>query len=199
MTQHSQPLGPLIASRICHDLVSPLGAIANGLELLQLSGAPDSAEMALIRTSAAQALARMRLFRLAFGPTEADQIIRAQDIQDILDAVHAEGRITLDLHLTKDIPSPVAQALLLTILCVEQALPYGGTLTVSHPHDSWQITATSSRLMPDHALWDALSGVVSWPETIPSQIHFMVLEQCLKSLESQIEKHLTETELRVSF
>lgn len=199
MPQHSQPLAALIASRICHDLVSPLGAIANGLELLQLSGIQESPELTLIKTSAANATARMRLFRLAFGQADTGQITRAQDIGDILDAVHAGGRITLDLHLPEDMPRAVAQVLLLTILCVEQAMPYGGRLSVAPHGEGWQITATSERLHPDCTLWDAVSGATAWPEITPSHIHFILLFQCLAAKSSSIEKFLSDTQLRISF
>src|SRR5690606_36320108 len=76
-------LGALVASRICHDLVNPLGAIGNGVELLALTTgfgpaagpqgaslqgtAGGSPELALIAESTTHAAARARLFRLAFG------------------------------------------------------------------------------------------------------------------------------------
>ena len=74
---HSQPeeapvlplpeggLAATLASRICHDLTSPLGAIANGLELLTLSDAQRTPELDLIAESVESANARLRFFRLA--------------------------------------------------------------------------------------------------------------------------------------
>jgi len=55
MTKQDRDLTALIGSRICHDLISPLGAIGNGVELLQLSGMGDSPEMALISESVTNA------------------------------------------------------------------------------------------------------------------------------------------------
>jgi len=59
-------LSALMCSRICHDIISPVGAINNGLELLEDEGA-DEAAMELIRSSAHSAAARLQFFRIAFG------------------------------------------------------------------------------------------------------------------------------------
>lgn len=55
-------LAELVGSRICHDLISPIGAIANGLELLTMSGTSSGAEMDLIADSAGDAGARIGFF-----------------------------------------------------------------------------------------------------------------------------------------
>ena len=60
-------LAALIGSRICHDLISPIGAINNGLELLDMNGGVQGAEMELISGSVGNAGARIRFFRIAFG------------------------------------------------------------------------------------------------------------------------------------
>ena len=60
-------LAQLVGSRICHDLISPVGAIGNGLELLAMAGGRTmpggSAELELISDSVVQANARIRFFR----------------------------------------------------------------------------------------------------------------------------------------
>ena len=67
MWQSNHNLASLIGSRICHDLISPIGAICNGLELMQLDGRPISPEMTLISESVNHANARIRFLRVAFG------------------------------------------------------------------------------------------------------------------------------------
>src|SRR5690554_677879 len=59
-------LAALLCSRVCHDIISPVGAINNGLELLEEGGADEDA-MNLIRTSARNASARLQFARIAFG------------------------------------------------------------------------------------------------------------------------------------
>ena len=62
-------LAALVSSRICHDVINPIAAIANGLELLgdEPDEAMREAAMDLIRKSAAQASAKVQFARLAFG------------------------------------------------------------------------------------------------------------------------------------
>src|ERR1700735_5213364 len=62
-------LAAMLCSRVCHDLISPVGAIVNGLEVLDDNPKPDDREFALdlIRKSARTASARLQFCRLAFG------------------------------------------------------------------------------------------------------------------------------------
>src|SRR5690606_27339952 len=77
-------LAALLASRMCHDLVSPLGAIGNGLELLEMYGAAAGPEHALIADSVAAAGARLRLFRLAFGHAGDGQRLPVAELRELL-------------------------------------------------------------------------------------------------------------------
>jgi histidine phosphotransferase ChpT len=66
LTLSGPDLAALLCSRVCHDVISPVGAINNGLELLD-DGAADADAMDLIRTSAVNASVRLKFARLAFG------------------------------------------------------------------------------------------------------------------------------------
>jgi histidine phosphotransferase ChpT len=66
LTLTGHDLAALLCSRVCHDIISPVGAINNGLELLDEGGA-DADAMDLIRTSARNASVRLKFARLAFG------------------------------------------------------------------------------------------------------------------------------------
>jgi histidine phosphotransferase ChpT len=77
MAQNDLDLAALVSSRICHDLISPIGAINNGLELLNMSGAsPVGPEMQLICDNVKSASARIRFFRIAFGAASDDPVVR---------------------------------------------------------------------------------------------------------------------------
>ncbi|RUV56051.1 histidine phosphotransferase, partial [Mesorhizobium sp. M5C.F.Ca.IN.020.29.1.1] len=65
-TVSAPDLAALLCSRVCHDIISPVGAINNGLELLDEGGADEDA-MKLIRQSARNASARLQFARIAFG------------------------------------------------------------------------------------------------------------------------------------
>lgn len=125
MTPSDNTLAALIGSRLCHDLVSPLGAIGNGLELLQMMQAP-SAEMDLVGEAVKVAQARIRLFRLAFGVATPDQQVNPTELERALHALTANGRITLQSQVADPLPRLAARRLALAALCAETSLAWGG-------------------------------------------------------------------------
>jgi histidine phosphotransferase ChpT len=70
-------LAALIGSRICHDLISPIGAIGNGVELLLMEASGKGPELSLISESVAAANARIRFFRVAFGAAGGPRCCRS--------------------------------------------------------------------------------------------------------------------------
>lgn len=89
----------LIASRICHDLVSPVGAINNGVELIRELGedAGDEA-MQLIASSAVQASIRLKCFRLAYGAAGTDKNIGFREVKDAFTEWLTAGRIQAEFE-----------------------------------------------------------------------------------------------------
>lgn len=74
MTDQSE-ISSLLASRICHDLVSPVGAIANGADLIsEIGGGDVQDEIAMISQSAARASALLQFYRIAFGAAGEDDM-----------------------------------------------------------------------------------------------------------------------------
>ncbi len=69
-------LTAMLCSRLCHDLVGPVGAISNGIEILEDEDDPDMREQALglLARSAKQATGRLRFYRLAFGAAGGDEL-----------------------------------------------------------------------------------------------------------------------------
>ncbi|MDT8343773.1 MAG: histidine phosphotransferase family protein [Thermohalobaculum sp.] len=90
-------LAGLVAARICHDLVSPVGAIGNAADLIdELSGAPIGEELDLLRQSAARATSMLRLHRLAFGtPGEAGGAMARAELHAMVSAVLAGPRVEM--------------------------------------------------------------------------------------------------------
>ena len=92
-------LAELVGSRLCHDLVNPLSAIANGIELLTLSGAARTPEVELIADAVGDAMARIRFFRVAFGAARAGETLSEREMRDSLSALYAGTRLALDLQV----------------------------------------------------------------------------------------------------
>lgn len=89
----------LVASRICHDLVSPVGAINNGVELMQELGDDAGGEAAaLIASSAQQASIRLKAFRLCYGAAGTDKNIGFKDISEVFADWLKAGRVQVEFE-----------------------------------------------------------------------------------------------------
>ncbi|MBW7921955.1 MAG: histidine phosphotransferase [Rubellimicrobium sp.] len=176
-------LGALIASRICHDLVGPLGAIGNGVELLSLTGAAgDGDEMALIQQSVADAAARLRFFRLAYGAATPGQTVARADILQVLAAVSRAGRVSFLWSADGDQPRDEVRAVFLALQCLETALPLGGEVRITRLADGWRMVADSARLQVDAGLWAGLAGGSAAPDVAPERVQFALLPRVLMAL-----------------
>src|SRR3954466_1345278 len=98
VTIDSLELAALLCSRVCHDVISPVGAIVNGLEVLEDENDPAMRDFALdlIRTSARQASARLQCARLAFGAAgSAGASIDLGDAEQVAHGLFQDDKITL--------------------------------------------------------------------------------------------------------
>jgi histidine phosphotransferase ChpT len=125
-------LAALLCSRVCHDIISPVGAINNGLELLDEGGADDDA-MQLIRSSAANASARLQFARIAFGAAgSAGMQIDTGDAQSVAEAFIANEKPELRWSGPRLLlPKNKVKLLLNLILVANGAIPRGGTIDVT--------------------------------------------------------------------
>lgn len=131
-TLSATDLAALLCSRVCHDIISPVGAINNGLELLDEGGADEEA-MQLIRSSARSASARLKFARIAFGAAgSAGMVIDTGDAESVAagflanekpELVWVGGRALL--------PKNKVKLLLNLILVANAAIPRGGKITVT--------------------------------------------------------------------
>lgn len=142
-------LAALLCSRVCHDLISPVGAIVNGLEVLDDNPKADDREFALdlIRKSAKNASARLQFCRLAFGAAgSAGAQIDLGDAQTMTLGQFEDGKTKIVWNLPRLLLPKNRVKLLLNMLVVAQhTIPRGGTLTVDPIGDgettSFRITA----------------------------------------------------------
>lgn len=183
----SPALNALIASRMCHDLSSPLGAIANGLELLEMSGLGGSPEMDLIAESVAHANARVRFFRLAYGVASPHQFVQASEVAATLGALSRGGRLSYEWQAGGDLPRPEVQAAFLLIQCLECALPLGGRIVVAREEAAWTVEAQAQRLRVDEPIWAALSDPAATPPEKPALVQFALLPAALGALGRRLD------------
>jgi histidine phosphotransferase ChpT len=127
-------LAALISSRICHDVISPVGAIANGLEMLDEEQDESMREqtMDLIRKSARQASAKLQFARLAFGAAgSAGAEIDLRDAERVARDFVQGGKHTLSWQGPPvTLPKNKVKLLLNLLALGVVALPRGGTVNV---------------------------------------------------------------------
>jgi len=127
-------LAALLCSRVCHDLISPVGAIVNGLEVLDDNPKPEDREFALdlIRKSAKTASARLQFCRLAFGAAgSAGAQIDLGDAQAMARGHIEDGKITIAWNLPRLLlPKNRVKLLLNMLVIAQQTIPRGGVLKV---------------------------------------------------------------------
>jgi histidine phosphotransferase ChpT len=128
-------LAALLSSRLCHDLISPTGAIVNGLEVFEDKDSDEETKtfaLELIRKSAHTASARLQFYRLAFGAAgSVGAQIDLGDAEGMARGFIEDDKTKLQWNLPRAYLPKNRVKLLLNMLVVGgQTIPRGGALTV---------------------------------------------------------------------
>jgi histidine phosphotransferase ChpT len=166
VTLDSLDLAALLCSRICHDLISPAGAIVNGLEVLDEGGDAETQKFAmdLIKKSARTASARLQFCRIAFGAAgSAGAQIDTGDAETMARGFIEDEKVKLTWKLQRALLPKNRVKLLLNMLVVAGGtIPRGGTLTVdpvgSGDEIGFKITATGINARIPQAVPGLLDG-----------------------------------------
>ena len=159
-------LAALLCSRVCHDLISPVGAIVNGLEVLDDNPKPEDREFALdlIRKSAKTASARLQFCRLAFGAAGSSGAqIDLGDAQNMAKGHIEDGKVTLTWNLPRLLlPKNRVKLLLNMLVIAQQTIPRGGTLIIDPVGEgetmSFRITASGLNARVPQNIVDLLNA-----------------------------------------
>ena len=199
MGHSTNNLAALIGSRICHDLTSPIGAIANGLELMQMSGAALTPEVALISESVENANARIRFFRVAYGMASPQQAMGRAEVVSILKAVAQGGRVSYHWGPLDDIARTEVRLAFLAVQCLETAMPYGGRITLTRDGDSWIISGDADKLRALPALWSSLATPGRALDISASEVQFALLPVLLGDAGRHVSLQMTEQSIQMRF
>jgi histidine phosphotransferase ChpT len=127
-------LAALLCSRVCHDLISPVGAIVNGLEVLAEEKDEETKQFALdlIHKSANTASAKLQFCRIAFGAAgSAGAQIDLGDAEKVARGFLEDDKTKLAWNLPRLLVAKNRVKLLLNLLLIAgQAIPRGGNLTI---------------------------------------------------------------------
>ena len=128
-------LAALLASRVCHDIISPVGALANGLEVLEEDQGEEMRQFAmeLITKSAKSASAKLKFSRLAFGASgSAGAAIDAGEAEEVVGLFMEGEKADYTWQGTRSlVPKNRVKLLLNLVLISLGAIPRGGTIAVS--------------------------------------------------------------------
>ena len=169
----------LLASRICHDLISPVGAVNNGVEFLEEMGADAGAEaIQLIAHSARQASVRLQAFRICYGTGGRDSNLKPEDIKKAFEALtEADGKIaqSWDPHANlgfAERPTGYCKILMGVMMLAAECLPKGGIIKVkAGGGEETLISAEGQDAVVRDGVDDAMA-LKSDPETLdPRLVH----------------------------
>ncbi len=199
MTKLGPDLMALVGSRICHDLISPLGAIGNGMELLEMSGVANGPEMDLITQSVENANARIRFFRIAFGAASDAQRLGRSELGAVLDGIYNGERISVQHDLASDMNRLDAKLALLVVLCLEKTLPRGGTIHLDVAGKDWTLRCAGPNLQIDDRLWRPLTSTSPPENVVAAEVQFALLPEAAARAGRALAVTLGADEISVAF
>ena len=169
----------LLCSRLCHELVSPVGAINNGVELIEEMGADMADEaIGLIAHSADQASRRLRLLRLAYGAPGSRSGL--DEAAQAAEGYFAGGKIKLEwppgrLEQAGQLQPGTGKVLLNLVILAEEALAYGGRIVVEPNRDgNPRVSAIGRNAGLKAEAAQALTGDIAIESLTPRTVHAYV-------------------------
>nr|WP_111297906.1 histidine phosphotransferase family protein [Paracoccus saliphilus] len=207
MTAHTTRIAPgdlaaLLGSRLCHDLVSPLGAIGNGVELLEMSpdfpGLSQTPEMRLIAEAVVSARQRIQGYRMAFGLAQGDQRVARPELARLVEGMAAQGRLSITLDAEGDFARPEVRMVMLALMCMESAMPWGGRVIVLRVTPGWRLVAECDRSRVDPDLWAWLDGGAARTPA-PSEVHFPLLAETVAASGRRLQYEFDHTGGEIAF
>ncbi|MEY5007876.1 MAG: histidine phosphotransferase family protein [Sphingomonadaceae bacterium] len=157
----------LLCSRLCHDLLSPVAALSNGLELLAQETEPDMRQQCLdlLAESCRATVNKLKFFRLAFGAAGGfGELVDSSEVREAIEGLFAaNSRLTLGWMVSEPrLSKPAMKVLLNLALIGGDALIRGGRLDIGVERRAGVIEivirATGDRLVLDSAIRESLLG-----------------------------------------
>ncbi len=208
--KHTAAVLELLASRICHDIISPVGAINNGIELMQEMGADAMDDgLELVAYSASQSAAKLAAFRLAYGAGGRDPNIKPEDVQkNFGELIRAEGKISQAWDPygnlgpnsnNKPLPPGYCKMLMCAMMLAMECLPKGGYISVrpDGEHAS-TIIAEGEGATVRNQVENALEGRLEPEDLDPRLVHPYAIGILAKSYDFKISIK-SQAEGRIEF
>jgi histidine phosphotransferase ChpT len=185
----------LLCARLCHELASPVGAINNGIEMIQEfdeSMLPDA--MPLIGSSASLVAERLKFYRMAYGRAGTTSIIADSEVRELAEGFLSDGRSSLDWPEGTGIPawSEGWGKLVLNLLpFATETLPRGGTICIGFDDSTESVQVSiiakgEGARVPEecHA---ALDSGASVEQLTPRSVHVYFLARLAERMSTRVE------------
>jgi len=156
-------LSALLSSRVCHDLINPVGAISSGLSMVDDEDS-DAAmrEMAdeLVREGTKKALAILGYARLAYGAAGGyGAEIKLEDAEEVIKQVYETTKADLVWNVAPAMaPKNKVKVLLILANTAHECIPRGGTVTISEIDGGYHFTIMGDRLFLNDDFIAAIAG-----------------------------------------
>ena len=199
--QDAIDLASLLCSRLCHDMLSPVGALSNGLELLASEHDPDMRQRCfeLLEQSAKISTDKLKFFRLAFGAAGGfGELVEVAEPKALIEALAGDSkRITVNWALAEQkLPKPAVKILLNFAQIGLDTLVRGGTLDIGVERRARDyeivVRATGPKIAFDPIVGQALQGELSAAEltsrTVPAHLMGMLAEEAGGGLQYQLSE-----------
>ena len=160
-------LAAMMCSRLCHDMLSPVGALSNGLELLADETDPEMRArcIELLEQSARISTDKLKFFRLAFGAAGGfGDAVPVEEAQEVVNSLAADAkRVEINWAIAdSSLPKPAVKVLLNLSQIALDALVRGGTLDIGAERREGNVEivarATGQRIAFDETIGQALQG-----------------------------------------
>ncbi len=159
-------LASLLCSRVCHDIISPVGAIANGLELMddkETDAETRATALDMVRSSAKTATAKLKFCRIAFGASgSAGAHIDLSEAGETAKDFVGDDKVKLDWQAPRENrPKQEVKLLLNMLLLAIASIPRGGVVTVQMDGRALSVKAKGERAKVPQAMADVLAGAAA--------------------------------------
>jgi len=171
----SPKISELLVSHICHDLVSPVGAINNGIEFIEEMGSSAVKDsMDLISSSCNQAAARLQCFRLCYGAAGSGGNVTYKDIRTVFENYIAGSRTVLNWDIdgpNSMYPEGYMKVVLNVLMLADAGIPAIGNLKISNHENGVEIVASGDKVDFKEGVMSAYRKETSEQDLNPRTVH----------------------------
>jgi len=170
----------LLCSRICHDLVSPVAAISNGVELLGEMGAEGLEDaLGLLGHSARQSSVRLQLFRLCYGAGGSEALISGKMVYEAFLNFIESDKVKMEWDLLNDVPDEdlnpgFFKVLINLMIFARECVIRDGVISVKKSGQSMIVSASGTTITVREGMAEALRQELPIDALTPKTVHAYV-------------------------